>query len=342
MRNHKNNLILRVKKQLTNNKNMKLKLLIAALAFCSLFSSAQQTSEKFVVEMEYLLYLPDGYENDTTKKWPLMLFLHGAGEQGTDLSKVKAHGPAMHVDQGKKYPFILVSPQAQRGWKTEMLFNLLTSISKEKRVDTDRIYLTGLSMGGFGTWDLAMKHPELFAAIVPICGGGDPKDIWKLRHMPVWCFHGEKDQIVPIKSSERMVNALKEYCSNVQFTVYPDVWHDSWKKAYEDPKLYEWLSEQERFKFKQVKVDETILKDYTGDYLFKKGSFEANLKVFLEDNKLIGEINGRKLELKPSSETNFFMDENKLVEFVFERTDNGKVNRIKMYDDEITYIQKLN
>lgn len=321
---------------------MNFKLLIATLAMCaSLFAGAQQTSEKFVVEMEYLLYLPDGYESDTTKKWPLMLFLHGAGEQGTDLSKVKKHGPAMHVDQGKKYPFILVSPQAQRGWKSEMLYNLLVSISKEKRVDPDRIYLSGLSMGGFGTWDLAIKHPELFAAIVPICGGGDSKDIWKLRHMPVWCFHGAKDEIVPLVSSEKMVNALKKYNSNVQFTVYPDVWHDSWVKAYEDPNLYQWLSKQEKFKFKEVKVNASVLKAYTGEYLFKKGSFEAPLQVTLEDNKLFGEINGSKHELKPSSETSFFIDENLLIELVFEKDENGKVVLIRMYDDEIVEIKKV-
>ena len=128
--------------------------------------SAQQTAEKFIHETRYLLYLPEGYHQDTNHKWPLVMFLHGSGESGADLQKVKVHGPPKLVEQGRKFPFILVSPQSDvgSGWNTDQLYHLLLDLKKNKRVDDQRIYLTGLSMGGFGTWDLAMKHPEEFAA----------------------------------------------------------------------------------------------------------------------------------------------------------------------------------
>ena len=119
------------------------------------FAKAQQTAEKFVQETQYLLYLPDGYLNDTIKKWPLLIFLHGSGESGIELNKVKVNGPPELIEQGKKFPFIVVSPQAppNTGWKAEVLKGMLDDLKRKYRVDKDRVYLTGLSMGGFGTWD---------------------------------------------------------------------------------------------------------------------------------------------------------------------------------------------
>ncbi|HVY75326.1 MAG TPA: PHB depolymerase family esterase, partial [Puia sp.] len=192
---------------------------------------AQQTPEEFVQKTGYLLYLPDGYAADTSKQWPLVLFLHGSGESGADLEKVKVHGPPKLVAQGRKFPFILVSPQcpsAMVGWNSETLYALLLDIKQKYRVDADRVYLTGLSMGGYGTWALAMKHPEVLAAIAPLCGGGDTSDIWKLRHMPVWCFHGALDNVVPIRGEELLTSTLKRYNPDVRFTVYPDAGHDCW------------------------------------------------------------------------------------------------------------------
>src|ERR1700712_525038 len=158
---------------------------------CGGVVSAQQTAQKFIQETQYLLSLPEGYDADTTRRWPLMIFLHGSGESGNDLEKVKAHGPPKLIAAGKKFPFIVISPQAADesfGWEAETLFRLLLSIKQAYRVDEERIYLTGLSMGGFGTWALALKHPQEFAAIAPVCGGGDTTDSWKLRNIPVWCF----------------------------------------------------------------------------------------------------------------------------------------------------------
>jgi predicted peptidase len=125
---------------------------------------------------------------------------------------------------------------------------LLDDIIRTYRVDRDRVYLTGLSMGGFGTWDLAAAHPEKFAAIAPICGGGNPQNAKKLARLPIWVFHGAKDPTVPIERSREMVEALKAAGANVKFTVYPEAQHDSWTETYNNPEFYQWLLEQKRGK----------------------------------------------------------------------------------------------
>ena len=198
------------------------------------------------VKLEYLLFLPQGYES-AAKRWPLMLFLHGSGESGSDLAKVKIHGPPKIVESKPDFPFILVSPQSPRmGWDVETLNALLDDILQQYRVDPDRVYLTGLSMGGYGTWSLAAAHPERFAAIVPICGGGNPADAPKLASLPVWVFHGAKDPTVPLERSKEMVEAVKSAGGNPKFTIYPEAGHDSWTETYNNPELYQWLLEQKK------------------------------------------------------------------------------------------------
>jgi len=198
------------------------------------------------VKLDYLLFLPQGYET-SAKRWPLMLFLHGSGESGSDLAKVKIHGPPRIVESKPDFPFILVSPQSPRmGWNVETLNALLDDITQHYRVDPDRVYLTGLSMGGYGTWSLAAAHPERFAAIVPICGGGNPADAAKLASLPVWVFHGAKDPTVPLERSKEMVEAIKSAGGNPRFTIYPEAGHDSWTETYNNPELYQWLLEQKK------------------------------------------------------------------------------------------------
>ena len=198
------------------------------------------------VTMDYLLYLPKEYEEK--EAWPLMLFLHGAGERGEDISLVKKHGPPKLVEEGKEFPFIVVSPQCPKGrwWQTLELTTLLDEIEEKYKVDKDRIYVTGLSMGGFGTWALAAYQPERFAAMAPICGGGDPIRAKFSAPVPAWVFHGAKDSVVPIERSEKMVEALKKAKGSVEFTIYPDAGHNSWTETYANPELYEWLLQQKR------------------------------------------------------------------------------------------------
>jgi predicted esterase len=196
----------------------------------------------------YLLYVPPDYAADPARKWPLLLFLHGAGERGDDLEKVKVHGPPRLIAEGQHFPFIVVSPQCPEGewWLPAQLIDLVEDICSHYRVDPDRIYLTGLSMGGYGTWATAIEYPDRFAAIAPICGGGDPEKADRIRHIPAWVFHGAKDPVVPLAQSEAMVRALEQLGAEVRFTVYPEATHDSWTETYANPELYEWLLQHPR------------------------------------------------------------------------------------------------
>jgi predicted peptidase len=198
------------------------------------------------ITMKYLLYLPKDY--DQKASWPLMLFLHGSGERGDDLNVVKKHGPPKLIEEGKEFPFIVVSPQCPNGksWEPFELSALLDELVEKYKVDPDRIIVTGLSMGGFGTWALAAHCPDRFAAIVPICGGGDPMRAKRIAHVAAWVFHGAKDPAVPLEMSQKMVDALKSKGGDPKFTVYPEAGHDSWTEAYNDPQLYEWLLQQKR------------------------------------------------------------------------------------------------
>lgn len=198
------------------------------------------------VELQYLLYLPKDY--DAKESWPLLLFLHGSGERGDDLELVKVHGPPKLVAEGKDFPFIVVSPQCpkEQSWEAYQLRALLDDLESRYKVDPDRIYVTGLSMGGFGTWQLAATTPNRFAAIAPICGGGDV--IWarRLENVPVWAFHGALDEGVPVERSQQMVNAVWRRGGEAKLTVYETLEHDSWTDTYNNPALYDWLLAHKR------------------------------------------------------------------------------------------------
>ena len=195
--------------------------------------------------LHFWLYLPPGYEQQEAKRWPLLLFLHGAGERGSDLRRVLRHGPPKLIAAGRQFPFIVVSPQCPGGtnWRhlAPSLLRLLDHMEKNYRVDRSRVYVTGLSMGGFGTWHLLGVAPDRFAAAVPICGGGDPQVAPKAKHVPVWAFHGAKDRVVPLKRSEEMVQAWWRAGGKARLTVYPHAGHDSWTKTYANPDVYRWL-----------------------------------------------------------------------------------------------------
>jgi predicted peptidase len=210
--------------------------------------SAQHFEKQVPVALDYLLFLPEAYATDASKKWPLILFLHGAGERGSDLGKVKVHGPPKIVEKKKDFPFVVVSPQCPgNGWWDSFALNaLLDDVLAKYRIDPARVYLTGLSMGGFGTWDLASRHPERFAAIAPICGGGSPMAVFRLRDMPVWVFHGDKDPLVPVKLSDDIVDAFKKAGADIKYTRYEGVGHDAWTQTYDNPELYTWFLAHER------------------------------------------------------------------------------------------------
>jgi predicted peptidase len=215
-------------------------------------ADAAQTAErvqlKVPYEFRYLSYVPDGYGTHRSQKWPLLLFLHGAGERGSDLELVKIHGPPKLIETGKKFPFVVISPQCPKDsmWVPPALEALIDSVQRRYRIDSARIYVTGLSLGGFATWELALRHPERYAAIIPICGGGDPSRADRLRDLPVWAFHGAQDDVVPLSGSQDMIAAIKAAGGNPRFTVYPQSGHDSWTETYANDEVYSWLLQQRR------------------------------------------------------------------------------------------------
>ncbi|HBE68754.1 MAG TPA: phospholipase [Planctomycetaceae bacterium] len=207
----------------------------------------EQSAAAGQTRLRYWLYLPEAYE--TQDKWPLMLFLHGGGEGGGELEKVKKHGPPKLLDQGASMPMIVVAPQnpsETQFWDDQALSRLLDELDTQLKVDSRRIYLTGLSRGGYGAWRLAIQNPDRFAALVPISGGGAQPYVKRIKDLPTWVFHGAKDPVIPVSESERMVRALKAAGGDVRLTVYPDAAHDAWTEAYNTPELYQWLAGQAR------------------------------------------------------------------------------------------------
>jgi predicted peptidase len=200
----------------------------------------------------YVVFVPHAYT--TAKTWPAILFLHGAGERGDDnKGQVRVGiGRAIRARE-KTWGFITVMPQcaAEPAWWTtpsEKAYAMaaLAKTQREYSVDDGRIYLTGLSMGGFGTWALAADHPRRWAAIVPICGRGDPGTVKSIVHLPCWCFHGADDETVPPKNSRDMIAALKTAGGQPRYTEYPGVGHNSWDKAYGTDELYTWMLSHRR------------------------------------------------------------------------------------------------
>ncbi len=228
--------------------------LLSALTFTTLAAAlpvyAAQTLERATItiqkEYQFLRYLPAGYDADPTKRWPLVLFLHGANERGTNIELIKKHGFPKLIAQGKEFPCVVISPQCPVGewWNVAALDALVEKIASEERIDRDRIYVTGLSMGGFGTWALAIHNPGRYAAILPICAGGEIQRAWVLRDVPVWTFHGDLDPVVPIARSQQMVDAIKTAGGAPKFTIYPGYHHDAWTVTYENPEVLEWLFAQ--------------------------------------------------------------------------------------------------
>jgi predicted peptidase len=229
--------------------------------------SVAVTEEGRQVEFRYRLLRPAAIEPG--EKYPVVLFLHGAGERGDDNEKQLKYLPTWltEPDLRRTHPCFVVAPQCRDGkrwadfdWsdkkstpqKPEPTVDLaaavavLEEVMKAEPVDPDRVYLTGLSMGGYGSWDLAARTPGRFAAVIPICGGGDEATAAKLAKLPIWCFHGADDEAVPVERSRSMVEAVKAAGGGVKYTEFEGVKHDSWTPAYRDPATLEWLFRQRR------------------------------------------------------------------------------------------------
>ncbi|REL24898.1 phospholipase [Rhodohalobacter sp. SW132] len=217
-------------------------------------------------KLPYRLLLPEQFEDG--KNYPLVLFLHGMGERGSDNEAQLTWGVEAFAkeDFRQEHPAIVIAPQApdddywaNLDWRNEgsglmekptkplqMAYDLVQQIADEMPVDKNRIYITGLSMGGFGTWDLITRYPDTFAAAMPVCGGGDPSKAHLIKDLPIWTFHGAQDNVVPVELSRDMVQAIREAGGTPGYTEYPHVDHFSWIPAYEDRFALEWLFEQKK------------------------------------------------------------------------------------------------
>lgn len=207
------------------------------------------------VSLNYLVHLPAQMADEPGKLWPTILFLHGFGESGDNLEVIKTQGLPAYIADRPDFPFIVIAPQCP--WQTwwpelaDSLDQLLSECQANYPIDPDRLYLTGLSMGGHGTWYLGAHWPNRFAALAPICGAGHwfhgfPQRVEVLKDVPVWAFHGAKDDIVPPESSQVLVQMLERCGGRVKFTLYPDANHDSWTETYHNPELYDWFLQHSR------------------------------------------------------------------------------------------------
>ena len=202
---------------------------------------------------EYQLFVPQGapiasLEKDGAK-FPLLLFLHGSGERGSDVARVKAHGPPKIADRDPDFPFILISPllPEEEDWDIDKLDAILDHAMATLPVDPARVYLTGLSRGGHATWRWAAQEPTRFAAIAAVAGRGDPATACALKDLPVWALHGDRDDVVVPEGSFAMARAIRA-CGGrkSRLTIYPDLGHNAWDPAYADPALYLWLLSHRR------------------------------------------------------------------------------------------------
>ena len=201
-------------------------------------------------EFRYWLFLPTDESAKNEKGFPLLVFLHGAGERGNP-EAVKVHGPPklVETEAGKTWPFITLSPScpADKYWSPDQILLAIDKVIADQPVDTDRVYVTGLSMGGYATWMLLDLAKERFAAAAPLCGGCDPAKASKMLDKPIWVFHGDKDGAVPFERSVKMVEAIKKMGGEkIRFTAYPGYGHDCWTETYNNPELYRWLLDQSR------------------------------------------------------------------------------------------------
>ena len=190
----------------------------------------------------FLVRFPDGYHSDTSRQWPLLMFLHGAGERGRNLNLVRRHGP-LSADAPGDIPAVVIAPQCEpeTWWEAAALEALVDSCLERYRVDEARLAVTGISMGGTATWELATRSPERWSAAAPICGRADPLRAAALKDLPVWAFHGAQDAVVPPEQSRTMVEAVRSVGGTAKLTVDPDAAHEVWPAVYEAPEIYDWL-----------------------------------------------------------------------------------------------------
>lgn len=212
--------------------------------------------------MPYLLFVPEG--RDKTKSYPLVLWLHGGGTRGNNLKLLLGHGDQHGIgflaraDNQAKYPSFILAPQCplNRLWgnsesqqptaEMRLVLEILDQVRADYPVDSQRLSVMGMSLGGYGTWDIITRRPTTFAAAVPICGGGDPSKASSIAKTRIWAFHGDEDELVNVSQSRSMIAALKKSGGQPRYTEYKGVGHNSWERAFKEPDFLSWLFAQMR------------------------------------------------------------------------------------------------
>ncbi len=209
-----------------------------------------KSQPKKPVNYQYLVYTPPHYDT-TNQTFPLVIYLHGSSLRGSDLNRVKAYGLPYYANKGTTYPFVLVAPQCpgKKSWVTDNWFGpLYDTIKAHYRIDTNRVYVMGMSLGGYGTWHVALDYPDVFAALVPICGGClDSVNICNMAHIPTWAFHGQKDKAVAFSETEKLVKRLEQCRANITFTALPNKGHNL-AYLFNSKEVLEWMLQQSKTK----------------------------------------------------------------------------------------------
>ena len=211
------------------------------------FGQAELLEGKTILShVDYLVCRPKGYS--THKRWPMLLYLHGSGQRGDDVSQLLTWGLPRLISEGLQVPMIVVAPlcRANTNWDSRQLLALVDHLQEQLFIDPDRIYVSGESMGGFGTWDLIAVAPARFAAAVPVCGGGDIEKANRMVKLPIWAFHGAGDKVISVDQSQKMVDAVQARGGQARLTIFPDEGHSIGELVFSRNDLYAWLLEHSR------------------------------------------------------------------------------------------------
>lgn len=319
---------------------------ILLFIFSVSLAKAQLPEDSITIPYKYLIYTPK--EKPASGKYPLLLFLHGSGERGNDLKLLQRYSLLSFYKDTAKFPFLLIMPQCPAGqrWSTEILIRLLDEIEKKYPIDKEREYLTGLSMGGFGCWALAKVAGDRFAAMAPVCGGGDTINICMARHIPTWAFHGTKDTDVPVAQSIKMVKALQDNGGQATLTLYEGMGHNSWDSAYADPRLYEWFLKHKRLN-EPIALTEKEKKAYVGSYVYTNTDGSTlDISIQLENGELWHNVPKNNFKVKMYMvDTDLFRLEGVAYEgdskILFVRNKKGKVIGQRYYPCDRSWVPKV-
>ncbi|WP_422082083.1 prolyl oligopeptidase family serine peptidase [Ulvibacterium sp.] len=329
---------------------MRLKITLILLMFLNFIPNmAQQREGRLVRTTDYLVTLPLKYDTVSLKKWPILVFLHGNNPNPT-LDMVKHDFMTVFAERNEDFPIILVSPVNQyENWNIDVLNDLLDDVIGKYEVDENRIYLSGHSLGGHGVYEWALESPERFAAVVPISGCTDLYDSkemkkpWKLRHTPVWIFHGENDALADVNCNINAANELRKFSKKVKLTIYPKTGHDTWVIPFEHDGVHRWMLDQKRDGnlVDRVKLDSETRKAYCGRYEFEVNPLRKDfIEIYHEDGCLYLKFNnGKPVPLYADTETRFSLKTMPAygVEFMF---DNETISGLQMLHERNPFFKR--